>query len=187
MRRREFITLLGGAAASWPLVASAQQSGRMRRIGVLMAFAESSSTAQAWVGAFRDSLAKFGWTEGRNLQIDYRWATPDSNLITQSAKELVALAPDLILSSGSPTTAAASATDTHYSDNLRDRYRAGQPRLRREHGKAGRQHYWLHQSAKLDNGQISGIAAGDSTAGDKGCHLLQSCYRTLFRCVCASV
>ena len=102
---REFISLLG-AAGAWPLAAGAQQTVQVRRIGVLMAFAESNPTAQAWLAAFRDGLAKLGWTEGRNLRVDYRWATTDAKLIEQSAKDLVALAPDLILSSSSPTTAA---------------------------------------------------------------------------------
>ena len=75
MRRREFITLLGGAAA-WPLAARAQQPDRMRRIGVLMGYAESDPEGQACVAAFREGLQKLGWAEGRNIRIDTRWATP---------------------------------------------------------------------------------------------------------------
>jgi putative ABC transport system substrate-binding protein len=75
LKRREFITLLGGAAA-WPLAARAQQPDRMRRIGVLMGFPESDSQAQGYVAAFRDGLHKLGWTDGRNVRIDTRWATP---------------------------------------------------------------------------------------------------------------
>ena len=77
MRRREFISLLSGAAATWPLVARAQQAERMRRMGVLMGYAESDSDAQAWYAAFRAELQTLGWTEGRSIQIDTRWATPD--------------------------------------------------------------------------------------------------------------
>ena len=106
MRRREFITLLGSAAAAWPLAARAQQSERLRRIGVLMAYTETNSPAQRLLVVFREALAKLGWIEGRNLRIDYRWATTDPKLIEQCAKELVALSPALILSSSSPTTAA---------------------------------------------------------------------------------
>jgi putative tryptophan/tyrosine transport system substrate-binding protein len=108
MRRRQFIALLGGAAASsaWPRAARAQQADRVRRIGVLMGYPESDRQGQAFVAAFRDGLQKLGWTEGRNIRIDTRWATPgDAEARQQSAKELVALQPDLILSHGTPTTA----------------------------------------------------------------------------------
>jgi putative tryptophan/tyrosine transport system substrate-binding protein len=102
--RRKFITLVG-AAAAWPLVARAQ-SDRVRRIGVLMAYAESDPEGQAWVAAFREGLQKLGWTENTNVRIDYRWATAEVAQIRQQAKELVAQQPELILSSGSPTTLA---------------------------------------------------------------------------------
>ena len=106
MKRREFITLLGGAAVGWPLAGGAQQGDRMRRIGVLMAFAESDPQAEARVAAFRKGLQKLGWAEGRNIRIDIRWATSDAALMQRFAKELVALQPDLILSHNTPTTAA---------------------------------------------------------------------------------
>jgi putative ABC transport system substrate-binding protein len=106
MKRRAFITLLGGAAA-WPLAARAQQRERMRRIGVLMGYAESDREGQAFVAAFREQLQQLGWAEGRNVRIDTRWATPaDADLMQRFAKELVALQPDLILSHSTPTTAA---------------------------------------------------------------------------------
>jgi putative ABC transport system substrate-binding protein len=105
LRRRRFITLLGGAAA-WPLAARAQQADRMRLIGVLMAYAESDPEGQAWVAAFRERLQKLGWAEGRNIRIATRWATPDVEAMQRFAKELVALQPDLILSQSTPTTAA---------------------------------------------------------------------------------
>jgi ABC-type uncharacterized transport system substrate-binding protein len=107
VRRREFITLLGGAAAALPLAARAQQPERMKRIGVLMGYPESDSEAQTKIAAFQDGLQKLGWTEGRNTRIDTRWATPaDAESMERFAKELVALQPDLILSSTTPTTAA---------------------------------------------------------------------------------
>jgi putative tryptophan/tyrosine transport system substrate-binding protein len=107
MKRRDFITLLGGVTAAWPLAAHAQQGDRMRRIGVLMGYAESGSSGQALIAAFRDGLQKFGWTEGRNTRIDIRWAIPsDAESIRRFAKELVALQPDLIISSTTPITAA---------------------------------------------------------------------------------
>jgi len=107
VKRRTFIALLGSAAAAWPLAARAQQPDRMRRIGVLMGYAENDSEAQAWVAAFREGLQKLGWTEGRNTKIDTRWATPgDAEAMQRFAKELVALQPDLILSHTTPTTTA---------------------------------------------------------------------------------
>jgi putative ABC transport system substrate-binding protein len=104
--RREFISLLGGAAATWPLAARAQQPERMRRIGVLMAFAESDREGQTFVAALREGLQKSGWTEDRNIRIDTRWAAGDTEAMQRLAKELVALQPDLILSANTPTTAA---------------------------------------------------------------------------------
>ena len=106
MRRREFIAALGGAAA-WPLAARAQQSGSMRRIGVLMGFPETDAQAQTYMGAFRDGLQKLGWMEGRNIKVETRWAThADADARREFAKELVALQPDVILSNTTPTTAA---------------------------------------------------------------------------------
>jgi putative tryptophan/tyrosine transport system substrate-binding protein len=105
MRRRDFITLIGGAA-SWPLAARAQQGERMRQIGMLMAYAESDSEAQAWIAAFREGLQRLGWTEGRNISLDVRWATGEREAIEHFAKELVARGPELILASTTPATAA---------------------------------------------------------------------------------
>src|SRR6516225_10251156 len=106
--RREFIALLGGAAAAWPLAARAQQSDRTQRIGVLMGYAESNVEGQAFVAAFREGLLKLGWAEGRNLRSDYRWAPPgDADTTRRFAKELVALQPNLILTHNTATTAAA--------------------------------------------------------------------------------
>ena len=107
MRRRDFISLIGGAAATWPLAARAQQLERVQRIGVLMGFPESDSQAESFIAAFREGLQKLGWTIGRNVRIDTRWATPaEADSMQRSAKELVALQPDLILSHTTPTTAA---------------------------------------------------------------------------------
>ena len=105
MRRREFIQIFG-VVATWPLLARAQQPDRMRRIAVLMAFADGDQEAQAWVVAFREELQKLGWAEGRNIRIDTRWGAIDSDSRQRFAKELVALQPDLILSSNTHTTAA---------------------------------------------------------------------------------
>jgi putative ABC transport system substrate-binding protein len=108
LKRREFITLLGGVAAAWPLGAHAQQQPeRMRRIGVLMAHPAGDQGFQAYVAAFREELQKLGWMEGRNIRIDSRWGAPDdSDARQQSVKELIALQPDLIFTHTTPSTAA---------------------------------------------------------------------------------
>src|SRR3954451_291205 len=102
MKRREFITLLGGAAA-WPLAARAQQAG-MRRIGVLMYWAADDAEGQARLAAFTQALKQLGWSDGRNLRIDTRWATADD--IRRHAAELVALAPDVLLAATGTATVA---------------------------------------------------------------------------------
>jgi putative ABC transport system substrate-binding protein len=104
MRRREFITAVGGTMA-WSLAARAQQPEAVRRIGVLMGFAENDREGQTFVAAFREGLQKLGWVEGRNIRIDYRWTGLDKQLIQRFAKELVALQPDLILTQSTPATA----------------------------------------------------------------------------------
>ena len=105
MRRREFITLLGGAAVAWPLAARAQQPERMRRIGVLMTGAADDTEGQARLTGFLQGLQEFGWTAGRNARIDYRWAANDAER-RRYAAELVALTPDVILASTSASVAA---------------------------------------------------------------------------------
>jgi len=106
MRRRKFITLLGGAAAAWPLASHAQQGGRMRRIGVLMPLAADDPMGQARIAALREGLEKLGWTEGRNIRIDTRWTTTgEVESMQRFAKELVALQPDLIVTQSTPITA----------------------------------------------------------------------------------
>jgi len=103
MRRRDFITLVGGSAVAWPLALHAQQSGQMRRIGVLMPYAKDDPEAQARITAFLQGLQKLGWTEGRNLQIEYRWGSGD---LQKAATELVALSPDVIFASSTAAVAA---------------------------------------------------------------------------------
>ena len=106
MKRREFITLLGGAAIAWPLAARAQQGERMRRIGMLLPAAADDAEFRTRVGAFLEGLQQSGWTIGQNVQIDSRWATTNAVEIRRHAAELVALAPDVILASSSPALAA---------------------------------------------------------------------------------
>jgi DNA-binding LacI/PurR family transcriptional regulator len=100
MRRREFFGVLGGAAVAWPLAARAQQPDRMRRIGVLMSLAADDSESSARLTAFVQGLQQLGWTDGRSVRIDTRWAAGDADRGRRYAAELVALAPDVILASG---------------------------------------------------------------------------------------
>ena len=106
MRRRSFITLLGGGALAWPLAAHAQQGERMRRVGVLLGLVENSEEGQARIAAFLQSLYQLGWADGRNVRIDTRWGEGDAELSRKYAAELIALAPDVILTSGGMTVAA---------------------------------------------------------------------------------
>src|SRR6516225_406719 len=107
MSRRAFVRLLGGAAAAWPLAARAQQPGeRMRRIGVLVGLAESDPEMQLWLGAFRQGLEKLGWSEGRDVHIDYRFQTAGADQVQVPARELIVQKPEVILAEGTSTTAA---------------------------------------------------------------------------------
>jgi putative tryptophan/tyrosine transport system substrate-binding protein len=105
MRRREFIAGLAGAVA-WPVVAHAQQSGPMRRVGVLMGLGEDDREANVWLSRFTQGLSDLGWTDGRNLRMDVRWAAGNVDRMRLFAKELVNLQPDVVLSVATPATAA---------------------------------------------------------------------------------
>jgi len=106
MRRREFITLLGRAAVAWPLAAGAQQRERMRRIGVLMHLAADDPEGQRRVAAFLQGLQEAGWAVGRNVDIDIRWAAGEADRFRRFAMEIVALTPDVILTSAPPSIRA---------------------------------------------------------------------------------
>ena len=106
MRRREFITLIGGAAATWPLAASAQPSDKTWRIAVLNLLSESDQQQQRWDVAFRQRLDELGWIDGRNIRLDYRWADGNVERTQLFAKELVALNPDVLVAVTTPSTAA---------------------------------------------------------------------------------
>ena len=105
MKRREFITLLGGAAAAWPLAARAQQPDRVRRIGVLTPFAADDAEGHARLTAFAQGLQQLGWTVGQNIRIDYRWGDGKAETLRKYAGELVALAPEVILATSSTAVA----------------------------------------------------------------------------------
>src|SRR5258705_4443612 len=106
LKRREFMTLLGGAVAAWPVAARAQRRERVRRIGVLMSFAASDPDAQLRVSAFDKGMRDLGWLEGRNLHTEYRWAGDDDDGLRNHARELVRMAPDVILVNSTPATVA---------------------------------------------------------------------------------
>jgi putative ABC transport system substrate-binding protein len=106
MRRREFISLIGGAAIAYPLAARAQQPARIRRVGVLMNLSENDVEAQRLITAFREGLTQLGWVDGRNLRMDYRWAGGDIGRIRAFAKELVELSPDIIVAYATPSVVA---------------------------------------------------------------------------------
>ena len=106
MQRREFITLVGGAAAAWPFALRAQQDERIRRVGVLMGYAEDDPDSQSWLSAFKQRLTALGWTEGRNLRIDAFWAAGDISRAMAFAKELLTLQPEVILSNTTSVTEA---------------------------------------------------------------------------------
>ena len=106
MRRREFIKIVAGSAAAWPLAARAQPTGPVRLIGVLMDYAESDPVSESLIAVFRDELAKLGWKEGGNLRIEVRWSAGSADRVRTFAKELVNLRPDAILGRGTPETIA---------------------------------------------------------------------------------
>jgi putative tryptophan/tyrosine transport system substrate-binding protein len=110
MRRREFITLLGGAAAAWPMTAGAQQAEQLRCIAIFMDLAEGDPEGQARVAALKRGLQDLSWIEGRNLRIESRWAAGQAARMKPLAEELVSLAPEVIVSSGGPTLAALQQT-----------------------------------------------------------------------------
>ena len=113
MKRRDFVTLVGGAAAAWALAARAEQPDRVRRVGVLVNLGADDAEGRARHAAFRQGLQQLGWTDGRNVRIDYRWYAGNADAARTHAAELVALAPDVILAEGSPSVAALrSATRT---------------------------------------------------------------------------
>jgi putative ABC transport system substrate-binding protein len=137
IQRRECITFLGGAAA-WPLAATAQQGGRLRRIGVLTPYDENDPVFKARLSALTQALAGFGWTDGRNVRIDLRWTGGDSNRLRARAQELVSLQPDIILTNGTPATVAVQRETQTISivfANVSDPVTSGiVPRLNRPSG-----------------------------------------------------
>ena len=151
--RRTFIKLLGGAGASWPLAARAQQLERMRRIGVLMMYAESDAQAQDLVAMFRATLRDLGWTEDHNIQLDYRWATTDLELIQRfrEGTRRPATRPHSFVKYTNHCVAAA--TNAHHPHRFREHCRSGRQRLRGELAEAGWQRHGFPQFGDLDDGK----------------------------------
>src|SRR5262245_54507491 len=114
MKRRELLVALGGAAAAWPLATRAQQPA-MPRVAVLMPYAESDSLAQTWLTAFMQAMQAVGWTDGRNIRVDVRWAGGMADRIQRLAKELVDLQPEVVFAM---TTPSAPARDPHHTDRV---------------------------------------------------------------------
>jgi putative ABC transport system substrate-binding protein len=159
LRRREFITLLGGAAASWPLAARAQQRDRVRRIGVLMGGDENDPVWKTHLSAFTQALADLGLTDGRNVRIDLRWASPDISRIRALAQELVGLQPDIIVTDGTtPGTVAVQRekrTIPIVFANATDPVASG-----------------LVERLDRPGGNITGFASNEATLGGKWLDLL---------------
>src|SRR5258707_6044782 len=143
MKRRQFMTLLGGTAAAWPFAARAQQPERMRRIGVLLPAAADDPVFQARLAAFHQGLALLGWIIGRNVRIDVHWATANAAEIRRHAAELCALAPDVILATGDSTMPPLLQA-TRTVPIVFPVVRSGWRRLRRQPGAAGRQRHRVH-------------------------------------------
>jgi putative ABC transport system substrate-binding protein len=152
--RRDFITLLGSAAA-WPLAARAQQGNRVRRIGVLMPYDENDPVAKTRLSALTQALGDLGWTHGRNVRMDLRWAGGDSNRIRGLARELVGLQPDIIVTGGTAATAAlqrASPTIPIVFATVGDPVASG---LVPKHQPAGREHNRLRRLRSLAGRQVA--------------------------------
>jgi putative ABC transport system substrate-binding protein len=177
--RRAFITLLGGAVAAWPLLARAQQANRVRRIGILMGYAQGDPEAQARLTAFKQGLASLGWSEDHNLQIELRWGAGDIDREATFARELVALQPDAILANTTPVTAAIQRETTTIpvvfvvvSDPVGSGFVES---LRRPGGK----YYRLHQSRRLAGREVAGAAQGDIASHVAGRRHVQPADRSL--------
>ena len=164
MRRREFVAGLAGAAA-WPIAARAQQ---MRRIGVMVALSESDPELRKRLAAFRQALDRLGWSEGRNVHLDYRFA-PAGTRAQEFAKELLMLQPDVILAFSTPVTATFQRGDPHKSYRVPWRCRCRHARFRPKLGKSRGQSYGPNDVRRERERQVLVHAQGDRTAGYTRC------------------
>ena len=120
MHRRDFIRVIAGSAVGWPLAAHGQKSERVRRVSVLLGTPENDPETKSRIRAFRLGMRDAGWVEGRNIQIELRYAGPDRDAINKHVAELIRLAPDGILANSSPVMAALRPAKKHHSDCFRD-------------------------------------------------------------------
>ena len=153
MRRRDFIKVVAGSVATWPLTARAQQTERMRLIGVLMGYAEGDPAIQSEVMVFRAALTKLGWTEGVNLRIEFRWGGGDADRMKKFAKELVDLRPDVILGQTTPGGRGPCPRDADNSRRVRKRKRSCCQRFRRELCTSRRQHHRFSVASSEQGGK----------------------------------
>ena len=173
MRRREFITLLGGAAAAWPLAARAQQSVATPRIGVLTTLADKDSEGQLRVAVFRQELQKLGWIEGRNIRFEYRWAAGDAQRLRAYAEELVGMAPAVILAANNTSLRALARGHSHCADCVCAGRRSSRQRARGEPRASGRQHHRVRSLRARDCREMARAAQGDRTEHCSGCRHLR--------------
>ena len=155
VRRRDFITLLGGAAAAWPLAAHAEKSDRVRRVGVIMGFAQNDEVWQAYLATFRQGLQELGWSNGRNIRFDYRFTGESAERMHIVAEEMVALAPDVILVSTNSVVSATLKATRSIPGRLHMGVRSGGKRLCAESGASGRECYRLPQFRARDRREVA--------------------------------
>ena len=161
MKRREFITLFAGAAAAWPLAAGAQQAERMRRIGVLLPASADDAEFQARLAAFHQGLALLGWTIGRNVRIDTRWATTQCRRNSQARGGISRARARLDPGSWRVDRRAVATGDPHDPDRVPDCRRSGRCRPRRQPGAARRQRYRFHVLRIQHQREMAGVAQAD--------------------------
>ena len=161
LKRREVITFLGGVAVGWSLTARAQQGERMRRVGVLVSRAEGDPEGQAQVAAFVQTLQSLGWTTGRNVQIDIRWGAADAASSRRYAAEMVALAPDVILTCFQRSHGGRARSDPHFTNRVCERKRPSKRWLCRESGATWRQRHRVYLCRIRHEREMAGVAQGD--------------------------
>jgi ABC-type uncharacterized transport system substrate-binding protein len=155
IERRKLLVTFGGAAAAWPLAARAQQSTRMRRIGIVMPYAKGDSEVEPRVRAFKQELAKLGWTEGGNIQFEEHWTTDNMDIVRAHAASLVASNPDIIVATGGRVIPILMRLSRSIPMVLPSASDPGRHRLGAKPGAAGRQCHGLHRVRTVDPRQVA--------------------------------